>query len=66
MKTKLCGDSIQNQLHHRTTIKISGKQVDLLDKGSIKLSPQMEMFESKDTFKYQMCSVSIILDAMLK
>jgi len=65
MKTKLYGDSIQNQLQHRTAVKISGKG-DLLDKRSIKLSPQMYSVESQDTFKNQMCSVSLILDVMLK
>ena len=65
-KTKLYGDSIQNQLHHRTAAKISGKEVDLLDKGSIKLSPQTEVFESQDMFKNPMCSVSLILGVMLK
>jgi len=61
-KTKLYGDSIQNQLHKRAAAKISGKEVDLLDKGWIKLSPQIAVFESQDTFKNQMCSVSLILD----
>ena len=65
-KTKLYGDSIQNQMQHRTAVKISGKEGDLLHKRSIKLSPQMEVFESQDTFKNQMCSVSLILDVMVK
>ena len=45
-KTKLYGDSIQNQLQHRTAVKISGKEGDLLDKRSIKLSPQMKCWKS--------------------
>ena len=45
-KTKLYGDSIQNQLQHRTEVKISGKEGDLLDKRSIKLSPQMKCWKS--------------------
>ena len=66
MNTKLYSDSIQNQLHHRKAIKISGKQVDLLDKGAHKVVTSNGNVESKDTFKYQMCSVSLILDVMLK
>ena len=60
MKTKFYGDSIQNQLHHRTAIKISGREHDLLDKGSIKLPPQMKV-ESQDTFSfaYSWCNVEI-------
>jgi len=66
MKTKLYGDSIQNQLHHRTTIKISGRELDLLDKGSIKLSPQMKCCKSGYvqklnvfSFAYSWCNVEI-------
>ena len=43
--TKLYGDSIQNQLHQRTAVKISGQEVDLQDSGSIRLSPQMEVLK---------------------
>ena len=35
------------------------------DKGSIKLSPQTEVFESQD-IKNQMCSVSLILDVNIE
>ena len=44
-KTKLYGDSIQNQLQHRTAVKNSGKEGDLLDKRSIKLLPQNEVLK---------------------
>ena len=66
MKTKVYGDSIQTQLHHCTAIKISGRELDLLDKGSIKLSPQMKCWKSGYvqksnvfSFAYSWCNVEI-------
>ena len=69
IKTRLYGDSFQNprRLHYQIAIKIFGRESNSLDNGIDKfVSSDGNVSEIQNTFKYQMCSGSLILDAMLK